>query len=430
MKTTLYKAFNETLTQFSLHDRLQVMLIKKPGFSKTYVTLSTPFGAVNRAYQNAEGEQCSIPAGAAHFLEHKIFEKNGEDISKYFTLEEAQINAYTEHYRTTYLFSATNHIENHLVRLIEMFFFPEFTEQGIEKEKGIIKEELNMHLDDPYYIQYQTMLKQLFKSHPIQEDILGTKESIEAMTLQTLKEIHQTFYQPELSLLIIIGDLEAGPLKEHLEAHIKLPKASKLKAIEALYNEPAEAIESKKVIPLDVLMPSLLFGFKILKNPLDSQKEKFKQHLTWSLLLDLLFGKTSDRHEQWLDQGLINDTYGLDLQYDDNYGYALIGSETHHPEKFSLALNTVITLLKKEPIEKSNFERLKKQMLGGFVMSLDSLEYLAHEASKLSHQGLLVYDVLDIAKSISYADVEALKQTISVSQTAVNIIIPKNSSSD
>ncbi|MFU8787108.1 MAG: EF-P 5-aminopentanol modification-associated protein YfmH [Candidatus Izemoplasmataceae bacterium] len=424
MKTKLYKAFNESFTQFKLFDRLNVFIILKPSFHKTYVTLSTPIGSINRAYKDELGKVIPVPAGIAHFLEHKVFEVDGEDISRLFALEEAQINAYTEHNRTTYLFSATDKIIENTSRLINMFFNPKFTASGIEKEKNIIKEELNMHLDDPYHIQYYKLLQNMFLNHPIKDDILGDNTSIDAIDIKALKAMHKAYYQPEESLLIMIGDLDVNALKNQLEKAITLPKKTLYKPSDITEKEPKTVVKDKEVLKLDVLMPSVLIGIK--RMPSSTNKTKyFKDNLSFSIYMDLVYGRSSDFYELWMNEKLVNDSYGLDLSLESSYGYALIGSETSDPERLYEKIVNSLIEHDKISIHKEDFERIKKQMIGSFVMGLDSLEYLAHETSRLAHEDMIIYDVLDIAKAITYEEVIAHKSTMHKECLTGIIVLPK-----
>jgi len=158
MKSRHYKQFNETVHTFKIEGRLEAVIVEKPNFHKTYVSITTPLGSIHRGILDKQDVHYDVPAGVAHFLEHKIFEQDGMDISRLFSMHEAQINAFTEHNRTTYLFNATNHIIDNIKRLISMVFYPKFSAAGVEKEKNIITEELNMYLDDPHYLQYKALL--------------------------------------------------------------------------------------------------------------------------------------------------------------------------------------------------------------------------------------------------------------------------------
>ncbi len=423
MQTIEYKAFDERITKFRLHDRLDVVVIHKPRFSKTYVTLTTPLGSIHRHYRDEAGTH-ETPAGIAHFLEHKVFEKNGVDVSSEFARDEAQVNAYTEHTKTTYLFHATANVFEHVKRLLTMFFQPDFTDAGVAKEKNIIAEELNMHLDDPYYQQYHAVLNQLFHKHPVREDILGTNTSIQAITTDALRTMHQAYYRPDVCTLTVVGDIDITAFHDALSTQVTLPNTTTRRPYHPLIDEPHHVRTRHQTLALDVLVPNVLLGIKTLPEGPMNPRRRIKRHLAMTMLYDLVFGKSTDLYETLLDDGLINDSYGLDIQLEASYGYVLIGSESHQPDALIQRLHDVLMTLSTHPTSHDDFARYKKQTLGGFVMSLDSLEYIAHETARHIKDGLLFHDVLDIARSVTFDDVLALKQDVAEERIAVTLAVP------
>lgn len=425
MKKHHYPNLNETIFETTLNQGLKTILIHKPGFAKTYVSLSAPLGSIHQGYLNARHEKIKTPNGLAHFLEHKIFEHDNRDISKDFSLAEAQINAFTEHHQTTYLFSATNHLIANTKRLIEMFFFPKFSPQGVEKEKNIIKEELNMHLDDPYYLQYQTLIKNLYHHHPIKEDILGSETSIDAMDLKTLKTMHQAYYQPQVSQLIIVSATPPKPLFEALHS-IKLPRNSPLKPWP--FNpkdEPLFVRKAHETIQLDVQMPSVLIGIKLPIEKATSAVQRRKDKMAMTMLFDILFGKGSNLYETWMNQGLINDSYGLDIAYEKDFAYLLIGSESIQPQAFLEVLKKALLQMEKWPLDKADLDRLKKSMYGSFIQGLDNIENLAYQFCETLVDDFIYYDTLDILNTLELADLKHQRRYIHKDQIASVLVEPK-----
>ncbi len=406
MKRIEYPNYKETLYHTRLKKRLSTYFIHKPGFSKSYVTLSTPIGSIHQSYLDETGSVQEVPKGVAHFLEHKVFEKDGADISKAFSLQEASLNAFTEHNQTTYLFSATNHLLSNTQRLIEMFFYPEFTETGVEKEKNIITEELNMHLDDPYYKQYHGLINNLYHTHPIRDDILGTKQSIQAITLDHLRDMHEAYYTPDVATLVIVSGADANTVLGALESTVTLPGQTSKRPNPALPEEPSHVVRKKADETLNVKMPSVLLGLKL--TPFDgSAVERIKDSLSLSIFLDLALGKSSDLYEALLEKGIINDTYGLEVAYEKNYAYALIGSETPDPHEADTTLREAIKDLKTLAISREDFNRVKRQMLGNFILGLDHPESLAYQFTDYIQSDVNYYDVLTIASEITLEEVSA-----------------------
>ena len=415
--------FVEPTATFTLCGRLPVMVIEKKGFHKTFVSLSVPFGALHRNYTDAKGNRHPLPAGLAHFLEHKIFEQADGDVSKHFTRDEAQVNAYTEHARTTFLFSATNHIVANAARLVDMVFHPRFTTAGIEREKGVIMEEIRQYADNPYHLQYLTLMDSLYHTHPLAEDILGSLESVMALDEQTLKRAHSAYYKPERCRLVIIGDVDAGALLQGLEDIVRLPEPSSFTEtpvpIAPLPCEQAPPIRLEQ----DIGTPNVLFAFPLDPGP--PGKERTRRYYAMSTLFDLVFGKSGHFYETWLDEGLINDAYGIDIQYESTHAYAVVMTESAEPEKFCEAFRNAVASLADLPLEEADFLRLKKQNIGSFVMALDSLEHLAHEAIRTAEEGLFVHDVLDVIRSVSFAEVKRLRHDIDLDRLRCLKAYPK-----
>ncbi len=394
-----YKAYDEVVYHHHLQGRLACYFIRKEAFAKTYVTLTAPIGSVHRKVQ-LNGNIFELPAGTAHFLEHKVFEKDGEDLSRFFALHDANINAFTSAHQTTYLFSSTNHLYENIQALTSMFFLPHFTPSGIEKEKGIILEELNMHNDDPYYLQYYALLENLFHHHPIREEILGTRETIANFTIEDLKKAHQSFYAPEKATLVIVGDHDPETLFEILEKTITLGPPAPKKVHLLTVDEPNQVVSKATTLRADVLTPNVLFGVKL---PLiEDTKEAIVVHqLRQSIILDLVFGLSSSTYERWLDEGVINDSYGVETAFDSQTAHALIGSETHQPEVFIEQLEAQINELELS-LDKADFIRVHRQMIGTFIQSLDSLEFVAHQFTRYIQEGINLYELLTLAQTITF----------------------------
>lgn len=409
MEVFTYPAFDETVYFQKIQHRLACYIIPKKDYAKTYVTLTAPIGSVHRNVM-LEDEVNALPAGTAHFLEHKVFEKDGEDLSRFFALHEANINAFTSAHQTTYLFSSTNHLLPNIQALTTMFFLPHFTEAGIEKEKGIILEELNMHNDDPYYLQYYALLNSLFHEHPIKEEILGTSESIQAFSMEDLKAAHQAFYAPEMATLVIVGDHEPETLFASLEKIVTLGAPSIAKPYDETLKEPDHVTRRDVHMEADIHTPNVLFGVK-LPIVTGSAEEIILNQLRQSIVLDLAFGLSSTTYEHWLDTGLINDSYGLETAFDAQTAHALVGSESHQPQVFIDSVWRQLETLETQ-LNETDFKRVHQQMIGTFIQSLDSLEYVAHQFTRYILDGVNLFDLLALAQTITFESLLPVAQAM------------------
>ncbi len=407
-----YDDYREVVHHFRLHGRLPVHIIQKPSYSKVYVTLSAPLGSVHTRFRDETGAERTVPPGAAHFLEHKVFEKGGRDVSEDFSLEGAEINAFTDHHRTTYLFHATDVLYTNVTRLCTMFFFPEFTSEGVKKEKNVILEELAAHKDDPYYAQYRGLMNAMYHEHPLKDDILGTEESIRSMDAQTLLDIHKAFYRPEEAVMVIVGDIDPVRLQEHLEQADILPEESRSAPLPFATKESPAVVRERIETELDIMIPSVLFGIKLPLAPDEPFRKRLRARIAYAILFDLVFGKTGDVHEELLDKGVINDSYGIDLVFGETYAHALIGTETEAVAAFEKRLQTELASLAEKDIAEADFLRVKRQLYGGFIQSLDNLETLAHQYGEYIRHGVSYYDMLALARSVTKEEVLALRNKI------------------
>ncbi len=426
MKTKHFPNVNETIVETTLAKRLHVSVIHKPGFAKSFVSLSVPLGAMHQQY-SLDGKTIQTNKGVAHFLEHKVFEKDGQDISQAFSLQEAQINAFTEHHQTTYIFSATAHLHEHIMRLLKMVFYPSFTEKGIEKEKNIILEELNMHLDDPYYLQYQTTLENLYHKHPVKDDILGDETSIKQMGLTDLKSMHEAYYTPEKAQLIIVSAQEPKTIIKALQSDqsLVLPQQSNVKSVPYIYQEQPQVVKDEARLELDIKTDSVLVGVKITPRDVDNPQAMTKDKFALSILFNLLFSPSSPTYQTWLKDGLINESFGLDVAYEKAYAYVLLGSETPQPETLKNKIIERITNTTIADIDKQAFDRQKRQMIGNFISGLDHLEHLSYHYNETLNNGLYLYDVLDLAMNVSFDDVSEQLNRIEASHITTTISVKK-----
>lgn len=408
LNKTTYKYTKETVFHHQLKNKMNVYIVPKKDYQKTYVALTTPFGS-NINHFVVDGKEEMIPAGVAHFLEHKLFERNGVDVSEEFSKNSARVNAFTTNTHTTYLFSATQNVMKNTETLLEFVLNPLFTEEGIKKEVGIITQEINMYEDDPLSKCYMGLLKLMYHNHPVSIDILGTEETIKEIDLEILTKTHEAFYHPSQMVLSITGNVNEEEMVSFLESLYKeeLPK----KQIEVINSYSEQSGCKKESISFNVLQDNCLMGIKC---PVyDYTKINFiKQELTYAILLDLMFGKGSDYYQYLLDKEVINDTFSYDVTIETEYSHLMIGSNTSNGELFYQEIMNVIDMFIKDDINIDKFNRTLKQITGGFIHALNSVEYIANQYTKYLLHDVSLFDMLDIAKLITVDDVIALKEVL------------------
>lgn len=402
LKTINYSDINETLYHEQLPNGLNVYYLPKEGFNKTYVTISTPLGS-NVTDFSVDGKDVSIPLGVAHFLEHKLFDKEGYDLSEQFALNDAQVNAYTMNTRTTYLFHCTNNLNKNIETLLNMVFNPIFTEEGIKKEIGIIEQEIRMYEDDPNTVIYMGAIKNMFQTHPVRNDILGTVESISQISKEMLEDVHSTFYNPSNMIMFVTGNFDLNDVHNVIASNV--PDVSKKEVTLQTQSESTEVFQKDASKDLEVLIPNTLLAIKLPQTNY-TKEHIIKKELTYSILLDMLLGKSTTNFQTLLEKELVNDTFGLDITLEESYGFLLFGGNTMHPEAFYKELEALFDHSTEVDLLEKDFFRTKRQIVGGFITALNSLEYIANQFTKYHFQNASLFELLPIAKSITLDDVK------------------------
>ncbi|MFA5560778.1 MAG: pitrilysin family protein [Acholeplasmataceae bacterium] len=400
MKTIYNRRFDDTVYQIKLRNGMQVHILPKDKpFLSTFVTLSVPFGGL--ALQFIVDEKIeTIPAGSAHFFEHKIFAMpNGEDAFSLFSSLGLDANAMTSYTETAYLFKTTNGLLPGLKLLLEMIDNPHFTNENIAVEKQIIAEELDMYLDDIDTVMTNNLYENMYHNHPIKHDIGGTKKSIQEIDKETLNRIYETFYQFNQRILVIAGNVDIKELRDffHTYDQNNNVKAAKFKIFYP--KEPKSVVKKHEVKQMPVFSPKLMLGFK-LTSP-KKTTEAIKEHIAAQILLNLLFGKSSSTYQQLLEEKLINSQFHCGANQEHNAFFIAFYAETKYPSKLKKAIANIIFNFE-EYISQSAFERNKRSFIGQFIYLLNNVDRKAMLYASYLHKRIPLYDVLDIQQSITY----------------------------
>jgi predicted Zn-dependent peptidase len=406
MNRKYHEDINETVFTDTLPNGLQVYIVPKNGFNKTYVSLTAPFGSNITKYKD-NGTEWTIPYGVAHFLEHKLFEIDGKDISEKFSQHSAHVNAFTTNNRTSYLFSATDHLFLNIETLCDFVLHPQFTEEGIKKEMGIITQEINMYDDDPNNRLYMGLLKNMYPTHPVSLDILGTEESINTINKDILSNTHKSFYNPHQMVLFITGKVDVEETITFLQG--KYSTTTPHNKVEVL-TEPLQKPTTpfKDHISFDVLQSNALLGITL--PVFDFTKTNYiKKELSFAIFSEIMFGKGTKNYQTLLEKELINDTFGTDITLEEGYSFMLIGGNTNNVDELYKEIQNIIDSTITNSISPSHFKRILHQIIGGFINSLNSIEYIANQYTSYLIHHTTLFDMLEIAKSITIEDIETIK---------------------
>ena len=428
MKTINYQTLQETLYYEQMDNGLNVYLLPKKGFSKTYGLFSTHFGSIDTTFVPiGETEMIKVPDGIAHFLEHKMFEMEDGDASNAFAKLGASTNAFTSSSRTAYLFSTTSH-ENECIELLLDFVQDIYlTPENVEKEKGIINQEIGMYDDDPDWRCYFGSIQNLYQKHPVKIDIAGTVETVAQIDKETLEKCYHTFYHPSNMMLFVVGNIEPNETMElirHNQAQKDFERENMVER--AIVEEPYEIDQKEEVLQMDVVMPKLIVSMKI-NDILQDPKEKLKRELGMNVLLDLLFARSSSLYEKWTQEGLINDSFSASFTQERDYSFLQIGGDTTKPEQLKEKILDLIEDMKDYQICEEEFNRVKKKNIGMLIGVFNSPESIANLFSRYYFEGIMISDLIDCVSTLTLDQLNELKQLFNLDYTSTCIISPKNS---
>jgi predicted Zn-dependent peptidase len=428
MEKINFDQLQEELYHEKMPNGLNVYILPKKGFNKTFATFTTKYGSVDNTFiPLGKDEYVKVPDGVAHFLEHKLFEKEDGDVFQQFSRQGASANAFTSFTRTAYLFSSTADVEKNLETLVDFVQEPYFSEKTVEKEKGIIGQEITMYDDNADWRLYFGLIQNLYKNHPVKIDIAGTIESISHITKDWLYECYNTFYHPSNMLLFIVGPVDPDAFMNQVRENQKKKEYKDMPEIKRKFaDEPTQAAEKKQVLEMNVQTSKCLFGIKALHVD-QNGAEMLKNELTMNVFLDMLFGKSSENYNQLYNEGLIDETFSYDYTQEQGFGFAMIGGDTGDADKLADKLEKMLLEAKNESLfSEDHLERAKKKKIGAFLRAVNSPEYIANQFTRYAFNDMNLFDVVPTLEKITLKDVESLAvEVISEERFSVCQVIPK-----
>lgn len=407
MKQIEFNQLKETLYHEKLGNGLEVYVLPKPGFNKTFATFTTKYGSVDDDFiPLGKTEYHRVPDGIAHFLEHKMFEKEDGDVFQQYSKQGASANAFTSFTRTAYLFSSTSELKKNLQTLIDMVQKPYFTEQTVEKEKGIIGQEIRMYDDNPDWRLYFGAIENMYHHHPVKIDIAGTVESISHITADLLYECYETFYHPSNMLLFIVGPVNPEEMIHYIRRDQEQKNYKEQPEIKRRFAEEPEGVARKtQVLRMSVQTPKCLVGVKAT-DVSQSGMEMLKNELAINVLLDMLFGKSSVHYSALTDEGLIDETFSYEYTQEQGFGFALAGGDTKKPEELANRLKGImLEAAAGEHVTKEALERTKKKKIGGFLRSLNSPDFIANQFTRYAFNGMDLFSVVPVLEELTLDDI-------------------------
>ena len=406
---------------------LDVYVLPKEGFNKTYAVFTTKYGSIdNQFVPLGKDEMVRVPDGIAHFLEHKLFEKEDGDVFQQFSRQGASANAFTSFTRTAYLFSSTSNVEENLETLVDFVQDPYFTEKTVEKEKGIIGQEINMYDDNPDWRLFFGLIENMYQEHPVRIDIAGTIESISHITKDLLYECYETFYHPSNMLLFVVGPVDPEAIiRQVRENQQKKPYTDQPEIVRKEVKEPGAVFKKEQEIKMNVQSSKCLVGLKSA-HPMNTGEALLKHELTINLILECLFGKSSSDYERIYEKGYIDETFSYDYTEEHGFGFVSVGGDTPEPDKLAEELKQVL-FKAKETITAEKLELARKKKIGNFLKSMNSPEYIANQFTRYAFLETSLFDIVTVLESITLEDVHrVIQEEIEEDRITVCKVVPKS----
>ncbi len=387
MKRFDYEKLDEQLYKEVLPNGLTVLVVPKPGFSRKLAYFATDFGAIHRDFL-LDGQVFHTPAGVAHFLEHKLFELPDRDVMGEFAAQGGSDNAFTSYDMTAYYFSCSDCFAENLKLLLEFVSTPWFTQETVEKEYGIIDQEIGMCADERDVREEESLMEQMYLRHPVRIPILGTCESLREITPQVLHTCHRAFYTPENMVLCAVGDVDpqqVADIARQVLGDDRVPAAKKLRD----WQEDMTCPEPERTLYMEVASPSLRMGFKC--EPPRGGEETARLDIVGYLAAELLLGESSPLYQQLYSQGLIDSSFGGGFETLDGCAMLSCGGDSRDPHAVRRAILDYGRQLAENGIDEGEFLRLKRSALGRRIRELDSFDSICYRLCAYHFAGFDYY---------------------------------------
>ena len=396
-----YPAVKETVYQTRLSNGLTVSLLPKKQFNEVYGVVTVRFGSVDANFTLSEKGLQSYPAGIAHFLEHKLFEReNAEDIMESFTRLGADSNAFTSFTKTSYLFSTIDHLSENLDLLEELVTVAHFTEESVEREREIIQQEREMYQDDPDSRLFFATLANLYPNTPLAADIVGSEKSINNIQLNDLKNNFTAFYKPVNMSLFLVGNFDV----DTVEKYFSQKKLGNLEETVARKEKlPLQAVKETDSLRMEVSSPKLAVAIR--GNGQITEAESYRYNILLKLLFTMMFGWTSDRFQRLYETGKLDASLSLEVEVNSRFHFVILTMDTKEPVSLSHQFRKAIRQFSSDAdITEEHLDLVKSEMFGEFFNSMNSLEFIATQYDPMD-RGETIFDFPKILQEITLEDV-------------------------
>ena len=422
MEHRTYPGLQEEIYWEKLENGLTIAVIPRKGFSRKMAYFVTGAGSMQRIF-TMDGKDYCAPMGVAHFLEHKLFDMPGRDITAEFAQLGASVNAFTGYDMTAYYFTCTNNFQICLSLLLEMVAKPYFTQESVEKEQGIIGQEIDMNEDAPESRIFEDLMGAMYQNHPIREPILGTRQTIRQITPQVLYDCHRAGYRPDNMILCVIADCdpeEIVRIATELTRDMPRPQVT----VTDSWAESAGCREKLVRSQMEVARPVFQLGFKC--DPLGQGEEGIYWEFVGDLAAEVLFGESSELYLQLYEEGLIDPSFGGGLDTVPNMALLTATGDSDDPLRVRDAILQRAKQIAEQGIPEKDFLRIKRSTLGGRIRSLDSFDSVCFRICAYHFSGFDYFYFPEVYESVKIEDVqEFIRKNVTEERCSLSVIEPK-----
>lgn len=391
---------------------LTIMYIPREGTSKKYITFGTNYGSMDDKFIiPGESNVTEVPDGVAHFLEHKLFEQeNGHNSLDVLSSLGVNANAYTTNNHTAYLYECTNNFYEALDEFMNYVQSPYFTDENVEKEKGIINQEIGMYNDEPDWKVYLNSLETLYVNNKVKLDPAGTVESVSKIDKEILYKCYNNFYKLSNMAIVVVGDFKLEEIFSEIKKRIIKNDDTSI-AKKVVEKEPEEINKESIYEKMDVNIPLFILGIKDKiedDNTINNSKFQIRKHIAIDIILDILVGNSSELFNELYEEGLVFSEISSMYEYARDYAHILIQSQGYEYEKIVERIKNKIKELKENGINQEEFERIKKKNYGAYVKEFENVADIGNSFMESFFKGINPFDFIDESQNIDKKYVEKI----------------------
>lgn len=420
-KQVFSNRFGDSYVCFTHSSGLKVLVMEKPDFSSCYALFGTKYGSIDTSFSTDGGKTfLNVPEGIAHFLEHKLFESEDGDAFSRYAETGASANAYTSFDRTCYLFSCSNRFYDNFDILLDFVQHPYFTEQTVNKEQGIIGQEIRMYDDSPSWRVLFNMLEAMYYEHPVRIDIAGTTDSIAKITYNLLYDCYNTFYNPANMFIAVAGNVNADEIAAIVEKRII--EREPVKVIRGSVNEPDRVKENYTEQCLDVASPLFCLGFK---EALTAPEKTAAERIAMGVTLEILAGDCSQLYKELTDSELINDEFETEYFTGNGYAAVMFSGESEEPYRVKEKIVCEINRLINDGIDKELLSTVKKAMYGDILRRFNNCESIASAMAECAMFGYGLFDEQELISAVGESEVIGCLKQLKEEKSVLSVILPR-----